>query len=730
MARWYATAKESPLFLLAFLLSPWASRALLLHDKQLLLQSSDLRGALSDLALTSLVVLLAWATLRLARVISFVLLGIWLLINHINTEHVAALDSIMDPKNIRYLLSDTFLGGSGAALSHPLLSIGLALGSLLLLWLSVRTRPLLPALLLMISLGATLLWPLNSERFSWRQAHSLQLLGERLFRPAPDLELGHHTPPDLAGSPLFERRVKRPNVLLIMLEGISGAYVPTLARRHGIQYELTMSELDRIASRGLSYASFIAQQRQTNRGEYALLCGDPPKLTSSDAKMTEYLKGGRRRCLPAVLKANGYRTIYMQSAPLSFMLKDQFMPRIGFEEVLGDRSLEDGYVRDNWGIDDRSLFEQAHRKILRLQRDAAPWFLTLLTVGTHHPFGLVPAAFTPTITDKHARAVAYLDQALGEFFRRLDRTAVGRDTLILITSDESAGITQGFDDLTRQLSQNWGLLVVLTPEKIRRIRDATFLQSDLAISTLDYLGLASQGWHMTGRSFFRDYPTTRLLVFANTYTKKISALDGGDRLISCSDQLSHCSSYRVKRGRLFGTARTPLPGSTPGVLRVLANQLPRRGPTRRSHYNLIASPVVKLHQRKKAQTIFAGQHLYLKAGAQITVDLKLSIKGEGGPVQLFHDLRSWGSKGAALTHYKAPPTRLKGGENLELKYSFRTDVPLTPMSCRLFARQRGEGDLELVLSRATLEILEEPPPDTPHAPWTKRHHRKIYRTGQ
>ena len=415
MARWYATARESPLFLLAFLLSPWASRALLLHDKQLTLQSTDLRGALSDLALTSLVVLLAWASLRLARPISFAIMGLWLLINHINTEHVSALDSIMDPHNVGYLLSDTFLGGSGAALTHPLLTAALALGSLLLLWLSGRTRPLLPALLLVLSAGATLLWPLKSEQLSWRQAHCIHLLGERVLRPAARLDLSHQAPPDLGGVPMLRRTIERPNVLLVILEGISGAYVPSLARRQGIEHALTMPTLDKIARRGLRYADFVAQQRQTNRGEYALLCGDPPKLTGDDAKMTEYIKGGHRRCLPAVLAGAGYHTVYMQSAPLSFMLKDQFMPRIGFHEALGDRALEGGYVRDNWGVDDRAFLEQVHRKIQRLRGRGGPWFLTLLTVGTHHPFGLVPAGFAPATVDKHARAVAYLDQALGEF---------------------------------------------------------------------------------------------------------------------------------------------------------------------------------------------------------------------------------------------------------------------------------------------------------------------------
>ena len=304
---------------------------------------------------------------------------------------------------------------------------------------------------------------------------------------------------------------------------------------------------------------------------------------------------------------------------------------------------------------------------------------------------------------------------------------MGRDTLILITSDESAGITVGYDDLTRQLSQNWGLLIVLTPEQKRGPRDGTFLQSDLALSTLDYLGLEGRGWHMTGRSFFRDYLEPRPLLFANTYTKHIYALQRETLLTRCSDRLTDCSRYRVDRGLLFGPGRVRLAGSSPGALSTLPVRPPPTGGARRSRYDLIATPAVKLRAGQKVQTIFAGQHLYLNPGAQITVELELTLEGEGGLVQLHHDLRSWAEDGTIHTHYKAPTTRLKVGETLHLHYRYRSATALAPMSCRLFAERLAEGRLELQISRATLEILEEAPGAAARPPGITLLHRAITR---
>ena len=51
-----------------------------------------------------------------------------------------------------------------------------------------------------------------------------------------------------------------------------------------------------------------------------------------------------------------------------------------------------------------------------------------------------------------------------------------------------------------QLSQNWGLLVALNSGAEAQIIDEPFSQMDVAITVLDYLGLADRGRHFFGRS--------------------------------------------------------------------------------------------------------------------------------------------------------------------------------------------------------------------------------------
>ena len=123
-----------------------------------------------------------------------------------------------------------------------------------------------------------------------------------------------------------------------MFEGVSGAYIePIVAANDWGPFGISMPELSRIARENVVFTNFITQQRQTNRGEYALLCGELPRLFSAEAKMTELAarsdKLNGKRCLPAALAEAGYATIYLQSARTTFMLKDKFMPSARFRAL-------------------------------------------------------------------------------------------------------------------------------------------------------------------------------------------------------------------------------------------------------------------------------------------------------------------------------------------------------------------------------------------------------------
>ena len=710
-ARAIEAGRRSGAFTLAaMLVVPVAMRAALLSRKAIEAGLPDARGFVSDLGVSAAVALLAVLLARISRVSAWLVLLGWLAANHGNFEHVAFLGSFADLTYAAYLGDSTFLLGSALAPSSPgvLAAAALASAGLLLLGDSGhRARKRLSAGVAALALSASLAVPLRDEAVLWRQAHCVQLnLGRLLQGGRARVEAAALPHPDLDGAPVV--RLPRPgsNVLLVVLESVSGAYLPSVAADHGIAYAVKMPLLDAWAARGLLFTSFVSQQRQTNRGEYALLCGDHPRLLTDEAKMSAYVRDGTRECLPQILRSAGYQTVYLQAASLAFMLKDQFMPRIGFAQTLGASALPRAYARSEWGVDDRAFFEQASDRIEELRRGDRPWFLTLLTVGTHHPF-LVPADFEgPSPEQEQERAFAYLDRALGELLARLEASGALADTLVIVTSDESAGLTKGFDDATRGLSQSWSVLAARLPTGESARVAEVFVQSDVAVSILDYLGLAERGEHLTGRSLFRRYDEPRSVYFANTYLRQTHALETGGRLLSCREDFYGCSTWRLEPGRLFAPRARGEPAGKAEVerLRAMVEQSLGTGERSATRLELITEHEVEVSDESRYQIVFAGQYLSAAPGTRIEVELELEIAGGEGEVRLTHELQSLQGR-----HFGRWLQGLKPGDAARWHYRFTAPERLEKLESRLLVARAAGGGLRLEIKEARLTLSPPEP---------------------
>jgi hypothetical protein len=135
-----------------------------------------------------------------------------------------------------------------------------------------------------------------------------------------------------------------------------------------------------------------------------------------------------------------------------------------------------------------------------------PWFATLLTVGTHHPFSASKAE-VERYGDEKTAVVMAADGAVSEFYTELAERGVAEDTLIIITSDESHGVR------AHPHGSAWGLMLAHGPDVAPEINPGVFGSLDTSISILDYLGFVPPP-DMNGRSFFRWYENPRTMLFA------------------------------------------------------------------------------------------------------------------------------------------------------------------------------------------------------------------------
>jgi arylsulfatase A-like enzyme len=709
----------------AIFLSPLVARAMLLIELNLRFRAGDLRGLTLDLAVSLLVataVLFLLRCKRWGRPAATVLVVLWCLINFANYEHIRELGSMARLTYAGYLADPTFLFGSGLAFSHPVILFVVVIVSCLVVWMSPQSlrsgRFGLLVLIAAVIFGASAVTPRDRQLSEWRQSNVLSAQASRLVaaaaeRSAPRAVIHRTVRADLSGDSIIHSSPRASNVLLIILEGVSGVYLPSLRDRHDETNQISMPQLDQIAASGLSWSTFINHQRQTNRGEYALLCGDYPNLMGGEPKMTELIGAGQLDCLPEILREFGYITAYVQAAPMSYMLKDQFMPQAGFERTVGDSSFEHSYNRNHWGVDDLAFFEQSLGMLEQLRRDERSWFLTLLTVGTHHPFN-VPQDFESDYEHgSDGWAMDYLDQAIGFFIQELEDRGVLENTLVLITSDESREKKPDASDEASMLSQSWGFLIALTPSGDSGVIDEPFMQIDVPISILDYLDFPDPGNRLGGRSVFRRYETTRALFWGNTYSDLVAGLSSKGELAFCDGAFRTCRGTHLVDRNLFspGIELSSVDPSTVGWLKrgVEESKWASAAAFENREVLLMKPGSTPLREGDSLQFVFGGQFLNIPAGIQADVEIEMELMGrKGGAVTFSHDLILDRRQQYLRTG------RLRVGQTVRIQYTVLSQDIYEEVELRFWVEAVNMSGLEVVTKTARINMSSSKSTDLPY----------------
>jgi len=367
---------------------------------------------------------------------------------------------------------------------------------------------------------------------------------------------------------------KQPNVLLIMVEGMSGGYFPSLSEYHDLAPAVKLANLERDLDRhGFRiYRNALSMERQTDRGTFAILCGEYPDFRRQSRKMIDVAEDRAAvDCMPQRLRESGYHTAYWQAAPLAYMQKGEFMPRAGFIDVTGAGVFNgpDSEV-EGWGPPDPVYFDNISERIRQLDSKRSPWMVTLLNVGTHHPFNIGEESeeqasdgeldvkdITPEPQQARRMAMKTMEESLNRFLDGLASHGILDNTLVVITSDESGGfIRQDHESLP--LNSNIGVLAVRPPRSDAlehyADRDQIVAQIDIPPTILDATGLGKKAGNMIGRSLLvRQQESQRDLLLADTYTGLKYFLRESGNLLSCSELMTNCTTWRFNPERLFGS---------------------------------------------------------------------------------------------------------------------------------------------------------------------------------
>jgi len=211
-------------------------------------------------------------------------------------------------------------------------------------------------------------------------------------------------------------------------------------------------------------------------------------------------------CLADILDAYDYNTVFMGGAKLSFAGKGKFLDANGFDETLGldelHRTIPDYRYVSKWGLYDDTLLDLAMAKVDELAAKNAPYFLSALTVDTHHPVGHLPKNCEPYPNEDNPilHAIYCNDRIVGDFITRLRQREDMDNTVIVLLSDHLSMKNTVFDRLTAREDErrlSWFIWDdMLEPAKI----DAAATHFDVTPTVLELMGIPNYRQNNWGRS--------------------------------------------------------------------------------------------------------------------------------------------------------------------------------------------------------------------------------------
>jgi lipoteichoic acid synthase len=304
------------------------------------------------------------------------------------------------------------------------------------------------------------------------------------------------------------------NVVFLLLES-TGARATTpynLAMR-------TTPALARWASEGTLVESAHAVVPHTSKALVAILCGFPPRI---GVRITEALPGGLPgRCLPDLLREQGYSTVFMQSARGSFEHRADLVAALGFERFEHSGTLPtEGFQQANYFAHEDDVMRAPARAFVEQSlASGRPFVLTLLTGATHHDYREVRRYGTQTHDAQDAtrnrwlNAVRRQDHFMDDVLSDLRELGALEGTLVVIVGDHGEAFGEHglrtHDEVPYEEVLHVPMLL-LDGRPAGRVRGPV-TQLDIVPTVLDHLGFAPQGGRYVGLPLVAEMPMDRRL---------------------------------------------------------------------------------------------------------------------------------------------------------------------------------------------------------------------------
>lgn len=214
---------------------------------------------------------------------------------------------------------------------------------------------------------------------------------------------------------------EKPNVLIILMEGVNKVCVPTY-----------MPFLHKKIEEGLYFDNAFANGFRTEQGISSLISGEYPlpfKNTIENVNLVTEIPS-----LIRDMKKEGYTTSFYFGGESEFGKIKSYFVQNEIDNITDIHNFKSHQKTQKLGVEDSFLFQEL---ISNIQSENKPYFKIVLTQSTHQPYDIKGYKSSNSEKDNYLNAVSYLDRQLKQFFKNAEKSKLLKNTLVIITSDHS-----------------------------------------------------------------------------------------------------------------------------------------------------------------------------------------------------------------------------------------------------------------------------------------------------
>ena len=260
-------------------------------------------------------------------------------------------------------------------------------------------------------------------------AHNARSL---LFEEEEDVRFVHQDGKDLTRIVPAQKEEQHKNVMLVVMESMSAAYIGQFGNKEGLT-----PNLDRLANEGLIFTKTYATGTRTVRGLEAVTLSIPPTPGQSIVRRQG---NDNLFSLGFVFKDRGYDTKFLYGGYGYFDNMNDFFSGNGFD-VIDRMQMKEGEVNfaNVWGVCDEDMFTRAIKEADASHTNGKHFFHLVMTTSNHRPYTYPEGRIDIASHSGRLGGVKYADYSVGKLIEEAKKKPWFKDTVFVFIADHTAG---------------------------------------------------------------------------------------------------------------------------------------------------------------------------------------------------------------------------------------------------------------------------------------------------